>query len=90
MRAAAVFYRQTEYLTASPPPGSPPHAEMLWIPGGTFLMGYEDFFPEERPVQTVSVDGFWMDRFAVTVADFCRFVQATRYVTVAERTPERG
>jgi formylglycine-generating enzyme required for sulfatase activity len=60
---------------------------MVWIPGGAFLMGSEAFYPEERPVHAVSVDGFWMDRFAVTVADFRRFVQATRYVTVAERTP---
>jgi hypothetical protein len=50
-------------------------------------MGSEDFYAEERPVHPVSVDGFWMDRFAVTVADFRRFVQATRYVTAAERPP---
>ena len=83
----AVSDRRAEYLAASPPPGPPPHAEMVWIPGGTFLMGSEAFYPEERPVHPVSVDGFWMDRFAVTVADFRRFVQATRYVTVAELTP---
>ena len=58
---------------------------MVWIPGGAFLMGSEQFYPEERPVHPVSVDGFWMDRFEVTVADFRRFVQATGYVTVAER-----
>ena len=23
---------------------------MRWIPGGTFRMGSEDFYPEERPV----------------------------------------
>jgi formylglycine-generating enzyme len=48
-------------------------------------MGSEQFYPEERPIHPVSVDGFWMDRFEVTVADFRRFVQATGYVTVAER-----
>jgi len=58
---------------------------MAWIPGGTFLMGSEDFFPEERPVHRVEVDGFWMDRHPVTVAEFRRFVKATDYVTVAER-----
>jgi formylglycine-generating enzyme required for sulfatase activity len=61
---------------------------MVWVPGGTFLMGSEEFYPEERPVHPVTVDGFWMDRFEVTVADFRRFVQATGYVTVAERTPK--
>ena len=34
---------------------------MVWIPGGTFLMGSEDFYPEERPVHEVAVDGLWMD-----------------------------
>ena len=48
-------------------------------------MGSEDFYPEERPVHRVTVDGFWMDEHPVTVAEFRRFVQATGYVTVAER-----
>jgi formylglycine-generating enzyme len=58
---------------------------MAWIPGGTFLMGSADFYPEERPVHRVTVDGFWIDRHPVTVAEFRRFVAATGYVTVAER-----
>src|SRR5208283_4923615 len=59
--------------------------EMLWIPGGTFQMGSEDFYPEERPVRAMSVAGFWMDRCAVTNAQFARFAAATGYVTLAER-----
>jgi formylglycine-generating enzyme required for sulfatase activity len=58
---------------------------MTWIPGGTFLMGSEDFYPEERPVHHVTVDGFWMDQYAVTNIEFRRFVKETGYVTVAER-----
>ena len=58
---------------------------MAWIPAGSFLMGSEDFYPEERPVRRVEVDGFWMDERPVTVAEFRRFVKATGYVTVAER-----
>ncbi len=58
---------------------------MRWIPGGTFRMGSEDFYPEERPVHQVSVDGFWMDEHPVTAAEFRRFVRETKYVTVAER-----
>src|SRR5215470_8322029 len=60
-------------------------AGMRWIPEGTFLMGSEDFYPEEAPVKPVSVDGFWIDETAVTAADFRRFVKDTGYVTVAER-----
>ena len=41
--------------------GSSPASGMRWIPGGTFAMGSDDFYPEERPVHRVSVDGFWMD-----------------------------
>ena len=62
-----------------------PLTTMTWIPGGAFLMGSADFYPEERPVHRVSVDGFWMDRHPVTVTEFRRFVTATGYVTVAER-----
>ena len=59
--------------------------DMAWIPGGTFQMGSDDWYPEERPVHAVSVDPFWMDEHQVTVAEFRRFVKATDYVTVAER-----
>jgi formylglycine-generating enzyme len=58
---------------------------MTWVPGGIFAMGSEQFYPEERPVRRVEVDGFWMDTRLVTVAEYRRFVKATGYVTVAER-----
>lgn len=61
---------------------------MVRIEGGTFLMGSAEFYPEERPVHSASVGGFWMDRHLVTVAEYRRFVSATGYVTVAERPPD--
>jgi len=61
---------------------------MLWIPGGTFRMGSEVHYPEEAPVHSVSVDGFWMDKFQVTNAQFAMFVRDTGYLTVAERPPD--
>src|SRR5262249_20648196 len=42
------------------PPGPPPDRHMAWVPEGSFLMGSQDFYPEERPVHRVEVDGFWM------------------------------
>lgn len=73
------------------PPG------MVWIPGGEFSMGTldptdmvcggPDPMPDARPIHRVYVDGFWMDVTEVTNEQFARFVQATGYVTVAERTP---
>lgn len=64
--------------------GAPPDRGMVWIAGGTFAMGSDDFYPEERPVHRVSVDGFWMDTCAVTNAEFGRFVEETGHVTLAE------
>jgi formylglycine-generating enzyme len=58
---------------------------MRWIPGGTFRMGSDRHYPEERPVHEVTVDGFWIDQYTVTNRDFAGFVAATGYRTVAER-----
>src|SRR5689334_23866118 len=64
---------------------SAPFANMVWIPGGTFLMGSDQHYPEEAPAHEVTVDGFWMDQHTVTIAEFARFVAESGYVTVAER-----
>jgi formylglycine-generating enzyme required for sulfatase activity len=63
-------------------------AQSIWIEGGTFLMGSDEFYPEERPAHRVAVDGFWMDAHPVTVDEFRRFVAATGWVTIAERPPD--
>jgi formylglycine-generating enzyme required for sulfatase activity len=62
-------------------------ADMAWIPGGTFRMGSDDHYPEEAPVHRVTVDGFWIDRTPLTNRAFRKFVNATGYVTFAERKP---
>src|SRR6185436_12117974 len=61
--------------------------DMIWIEGGTFLMGSDRHYPEERPLRTVRADGFWIDRAPVTNREFARFVAATGYTTFAERAP---
>jgi formylglycine-generating enzyme required for sulfatase activity len=61
------------------------HAGMVFIPGGAFTMGADDQRPEERLAHRVRVDGFWIDRHEVTNAQFAAFVEATGYVTLAER-----
>ena len=70
-----------------PGAGPAPDLDMVWIPGGTFMMGSDHHYPEEAPAHPVTVDGFWIDRSQVTNIKFRRFVQATGYVTVAERVP---
>jgi formylglycine-generating enzyme len=75
--------RQSDADKASAPPG------MVWIPGGEFLRGTDNRkMPDAQPRHRVAVDGFWMDRTSVTNEQFARFIEATGYVTVAERTPE--
>ena len=58
---------------------------MVAIPAGSFRMGSDDFYAEERPVREVDVDGFWIDAYPVTASEYRRFVRASGYVTVAER-----
>src|SRR5205085_8367681 len=72
----------------SSPGKAPP--EMVWIPGGEFTMGTDETesYAPEKPAHRVRVDGFWMDETEVTNAEFAKFVQATGYVTTAERTPD--
>jgi len=80
---------------AAGPPG------MVWIPGGEFSMGARDPMDtgdmvgmqatiDSRPVHRVYVDGFWMDATEVTNEEFSHFVQATGYVTAAERPLRPG
>jgi sulfatase modifying factor 1 len=57
---------------------------MVWVAGGRFEMG-DTTYPEEGPIRPTRVAGFWMDRTEVTNDEFAAFVQATGYVTVAER-----
>lgn len=70
-----------------PAPAQTPD-DMVYVPGGTFLMGSDDHYPEEGPAHRVTVDAFFMDRTPVTNAEFARFVEATGYVTEAERPPD--
>jgi formylglycine-generating enzyme required for sulfatase activity len=62
---------------------------MIRLPGGTFLMGTEDRegFPSdgEGPVREITVSPFWIDATAVTNERFAAFIDATGYVTEAER-----
>jgi formylglycine-generating enzyme required for sulfatase activity len=67
------------------PPG------MRWVPAGEFTMGSDrpDARPDERPAHRVRLSGFWIDEAPVTNARFRAFVEATGYLTTAERPPDR-
>ena len=61
--------------------------EMVLIPGGRFSMGGDDdqAWRDEYPKHMVVVDSFWMDVHEVTNAQFSAFVEATGYLTTAEK-----
>jgi len=67
-------------------PTGPAPEGMVWVPGGWFWMG-SDEFADAGPVHQVYVDGFWMDATEVTNDQFAAFVAATGYKTTAERKP---
>lgn len=75
---------QTDHSQTESPEG------MVWVPGGEFVMGTDDeaAWPDEKPSHRVRVDGFWIDKTEVTNAQFRKFVEATGYVTTAERKPD--
>ena len=59
---------------------------MVWVPGGEFLMGSEDFYPEERR-STGGVEGSgWTS--TRDGGEFRRFIKATGHVTTAEISPD--
>lgn len=61
---------------------------MKLIRGGTFRMGCDDFYDDEKPVRTATVGDFWIDETSVTNAQFARFVAETGHVTLAELAPD--
>jgi formylglycine-generating enzyme len=84
LAAFGVTYAVVRLLPSNAPPG------MVWIPGGEFTMGTDDEagWPDEKPAHRARVNGFWMDVTEVTNAQFREFVEATGYVTTAEKPPD--
>ncbi len=74
--------------TVLPPKPWPP--AMVWIPAGIFEMGGTgpETRPDELPIHKVRLEGFWMDETEVTNKQFKEFVDATGYVTTAEKKPD--
>ena len=58
--------------------------KMVLVKGGKFYLG-SDYFEDAKPKHEVEVSDFYIDEHEVTNAQFQKFVEATNYVTVAER-----
>jgi len=63
---------------------------MVFIKGGTFIMGGNNSqaAADEYPKHEVKVKEFWIDATEVTNAEFQKFVNATHYITTAEKKPD--
>lgn len=58
--------------------------ELVWIEGGKYQMGDENT-PDAYPLIAQEIQGFWMHKYEVTNAQFNEFVNATHYITLAEK-----
>jgi serine/threonine-protein kinase len=52
-------------------------ATMIKIPAGEFLMGSNDGDDDEKPPHKVTLDGYWIYKYEVTVAQYRKFCNAT-------------
>lgn len=57
---------------------------MIHILAGEFIMGSDNYI-HERPVQTITLDEYLIDKYPVTNAKFQKFVDETGYETEAEK-----
>jgi iron(II)-dependent oxidoreductase len=89
MAALLVVARAQEPAKVNPKDG----AEMVWVPAGEFLMGSMDadiaklialrpklraaLFDDEKPQHKVYLDGYWIYRYTVTVAQYRKFCAET-------------
>jgi len=95
-QTSSQFVATISNSTAAPKPAP---EGMVWIPGGEFSMGASVnghgscempmASNDTEPIHRVRVDGFFMDKTAVTNEQFEKFVKATGYVTIAEQTPTK-
>lgn len=88
------LHQHLEVIPSRPSPGTASRIDMglgsddvvmVHIKAGKFEMGSEEF-SDAQPVHLVSLKEFWMDEHEVTNRQFARFVEATGYQTVAERS----
>ncbi len=59
--------------------------ETVYVRGGRYAMGSDAFYADEGPVHEETVASLFVETHLVTNTQFARFVEATGYVTTAER-----
>jgi formylglycine-generating enzyme required for sulfatase activity/predicted Ser/Thr protein kinase len=59
---------------------------MVYVPGGTFKMGSDNGESDQKPVHSVTLDAFWIDRTEVTNAQYAKCVAAKQCAEPSEKT----
>jgi len=64
-------------VTVPATPAAPLKEDMVLIPAGEFLRGYDDGGFDEKPQSRVLLDAYWIDRYEVTNGSYMAFVETT-------------
>jgi formylglycine-generating enzyme len=66
-------------------------ADMVAIPGGTFMMGdsFNEGDSDERPIHIVNLDSFYMSKYEITNGQYCAFLNATQTKVVSSVVYDR-
>jgi len=63
--------------------------DWVWIKGGSFKMGcnekQNDCENDEKPIHKVILNGFYLSKYEITIAQFAKFIKDTNYKTFPER-----
>ena len=65
-------------VTVSARTNGPDGQTLVAVPTGSFMMGSEDGFNNEKPVHEVTIDGFWIGQCEVTNDQYAAFLNESR------------
>ena len=65
-------------------PAGKDSVKMIYVRGGKLSLG-STYFEDAKPQREIEVSAFYIDEHEVTNAQFQKFVEETKYITVAER-----
>jgi len=54
-------------------------SEMVWIPGGKFIMGSNNGYDDEKPIHRLHVKGFWLSKYEITNKQYGSFLKDTNH-----------
>ena len=97
MRLSIIFLALFVFLGCGKPTGPPTpkpvykeefsEKDLVWIPSGSFTMGWNKGEEDEKPPHVVKLDGYWIGKYEVSNEDFGIFIKISDYKTVAEQQP---